>query len=88
MATTTRTVHARQGDTLDLLLHRHTGRTAGTTEATLAANPGLAGRGPILPMGTLIELPDVAPQPTTSIWLSSNRACPAKSTASSKICRE
>ena len=24
---TTRTVHARQGDTLDALLHRHTGRT-------------------------------------------------------------
>lgn len=53
---TTRTVHARQGDTLDLLLHRHTGRTAGNTEATLAANRHIAALGPILPMGTPVQI--------------------------------
>ena len=57
---------ANQGDTLDDVCWRHYGRSSGVVEAVLAANPGLAGRGPILPMGTLIELPDVAPQPTTS----------------------
>ena len=56
--TTPRTVYARQGDTLDLLLHRHTGQTAGNTEATLAANPGLADLGDVLPHGTAIEIPD------------------------------
>lgn len=62
MATTPRTVHARQGDTLDQLLHRHTGRTAGTTEATLAANPGLAALGPVLPIGTPVRITE-APAP-------------------------
>ena len=51
-----RTVYARQGDTLDLLLHRHTGQTAGNTEATLAANPGLADLGAVLPMGTAVQI--------------------------------
>ena len=38
-------VHAHQGDTLDALLWRHTGRTAALVEATLLANPGLADLG-------------------------------------------
>lgn len=51
-------VHAHQGDTLDCLLWRHTGRTAALVEATLLANPGLADLGDVLPHGTAIEIPD------------------------------
>jgi len=60
MATETRT---RQGDTVDLIAWRHYGRTAGTTEQLLDANPGLADHGPLLPTGTLVQLPDAAPAP-------------------------
>ena len=55
-STQSRTVYARQGDTLDLLLHRHTGRTAGNTEATLAANRHLGQLGAVLPMGTAVQI--------------------------------
>lgn len=54
-------VIAQQGDTLDLLCHRHLGRTAGVVEAALDANRGLAALGPVLPMGTAVELPDSLP---------------------------
>jgi phage tail protein X len=42
------------------------------TEAVLAANPGLAGKGLILPLGTVITMPEIA-RPTTqrpliSLW--------------------
>lgn len=60
---TAATVLARQGDTLDALLHRHTGRTAANTEATLAANPGLADLGAVLPVGTAVRIV-IAPQQT------------------------
>ena len=49
-----------EGDTLDLICWRELGRTAGVVEAALEANPGLADRGPILPRGTPVVLPDVA----------------------------
>lgn len=51
---------ALQGETVDALCLRVLGRTAGVTEAVLAANPGLADLGPVLPMGQLVQLPDVA----------------------------
>lgn len=54
------TVRANQGETLDLLCYRVFGRTAGVTEAALEANTGLADMGPVLPMGTLVNLPDPA----------------------------
>jgi phage tail protein X len=60
-------VVAHQGDTLDLLCQRHLGRTAGVTEAALAMNPGLAAKGPVLPMGTEVTLPDAAPAAETKI---------------------
>lgn len=64
-------LRAQQGDTLDLILHRHYGYTAGITEQVLALNPGLAERGPILPMGSLITLPDAPTQaaaPLIQLW--------------------
>lgn len=56
-------LRANQGDTVDALCWRHYGRTAGVTEAVLEANPGLADNGPIIPQGTLVLMPDEAPQP-------------------------
>lgn len=50
---------ARQGETLDALCLRVLGRTAGVTEAAMEANPGLADLGPILPQGTVVNLPAV-----------------------------
>ncbi|AXE32227.1 phage tail protein [Chromobacterium phragmitis] len=60
-------VAARQGDTVDLICHRHYGRTAGVTEAVYAANPSLADIGPTLPIGTPVNLPDLTTQPAEAI---------------------
>ncbi|WP_039057032.1 tail protein X [Enterobacter sp. Bisph1] len=64
-------VQTQQGDTLDLLCLRYYGRTASVVEAVLAANPGLAELGVILPYGTTVSLPDVQTQPvkeTVNLW--------------------
>jgi len=37
---------------------RRAGRLAGYVEATLDTNPGLAALGPILPLGTVVDLPE------------------------------
>ncbi|MBC2659705.1 tail protein X [Pseudomonas sp. MSSRFD41] len=58
-------LRAQQNDTVDAVCWRHYGRTAGVTEAVLEANPGLADRGPILPQGLAVLMPDTqttAPQ--------------------------
>ncbi|MDO6525446.1 tail protein X [Motilimonas sp. 1_MG-2023] len=54
-------IRAQQGDTLDAICQRYYGRTAAVTEAVLEQNHGLAELGPMLPQGTIIELPDIAP---------------------------
>lgn len=56
------TLRTVQGDTVDAVVWRHYGRTAGLVERVLDANPGLADLGPVLPSGTLINLPAAAPQ--------------------------
>ncbi|QRQ88517.1 tail protein X [Cupriavidus oxalaticus] len=56
-------VRTVQGDTVDSVCQRIYGRTAGVTEAVFEANPGLADLGPVLPHGTVIDLPDTPPQP-------------------------
>ena len=53
-------VAAHQGDTVELICHRHLRRTD-IVVGVLEANPGLAALGPILPMGTEVVLPDRAP---------------------------
>lgn len=57
-------IRARQGDTLDAICWRYYGRTAGCVEALLDANQGIASHGPVLPMGTLVTLPDTPPAQT------------------------
>ncbi|HAV1681000.1 TPA: phage tail protein [Enterobacter hormaechei subsp. steigerwaltii] len=62
---------AQQGDTLDTICARYYGRTEGVFEKVLAANPGLAELGVVLPHGTLVELPDVLSSPVTetiNLW--------------------
>lgn len=64
-------VRTQQYDTVDALCWRHYGRTQGLTEIVLAANPGLAERGPVLPHGLAVELPDIvapATVQTVQLW--------------------
>ena len=60
------TVRSQQGDTVDAICQRHFGYTQNVTEATLTLNPHLASKGPVLPLGTTVILPDVAPAPARS----------------------
>lgn len=64
-------IRALQGDTLDAICARYYGRTQGVFESVLAANPGLAELGAVLPHGTAVEMPDVQSSPvkeTVSLW--------------------
>lgn len=66
-------VIAHQHDTLDALLWRHLGRTAGVVERLLDAQPGLADLGVVLPHGAAVDIPDAArpgPQdvPMIQLW--------------------
>lgn len=67
-------VMAVQGDTLDALCWRYLGRTQGVVEATLELNPGLADAGPVLPVGTWVELARptqvaaTSSRPTVNLW--------------------
>ena len=51
-----------EGDMVDEICKAHYGSEA-MTEAVYEANPGLAARGPILPKGVEITLPEQAPAP-------------------------
>lgn len=59
-------ITASQGDTLDELLWRERGLGADALDAVLAANPGLADLGDILPIGTPILIPAIA-APTVQV---------------------
>ena len=62
----------RQGETVDAACFTHYGRSARVVEAVLAANPGLAGLGATLPLGTQIHMPDLpsvsAERRLISLW--------------------
>ncbi len=53
-------IHARQGDTLDQLIHRDRGLGPEALGDVLAANPGLAQLGSVLPAGTPVTIPEAA----------------------------
>jgi phage tail protein X len=55
-----KTVTTKQGDTVDMVAWRVRGRTDGVTEAILDANPGVASVGAVLPMGTVLVVPEAA----------------------------
>ncbi|ABB56784.1 tail protein X [Synechococcus elongatus] len=54
----------RQFDEIDEICWRYYGRTEGTVEPVLEANPGLSDMLPILPGDVAIDLPEL-PEPTT-----------------------
>ncbi|CQJ13588.1 tail protein X [Yersinia enterocolitica] len=56
---------AQQYDTVDAMCWRYYGRTEGVTEKVLAANPGLADIGPVLPHGYPVEMPELSAATTT-----------------------
>lgn len=59
-------IFAQQGDTLDALLWRERGLSATDAVAVLEANPGLADRGVVLPLGTPVDVSTIAaPAPRT-----------------------
>ena len=53
---------AQGGDMLDLIAHRHYGTVAAVRHIQ-AANPELAGSGPVLAAGTRVRLPTLATTP-------------------------
>lgn len=60
-----------QGDTVDMICRRAYGDESGFVEVVLENNPGLADIGPILPIGTMVNLPDLvrpAELSTVSLW--------------------
>ncbi|KIC09819.1 P2-like protein prophage tail protein X-like protein [Leisingera sp. ANG-M1] len=63
---------SKEGDTVDEIVWRHYGsHVAGALETVLEANPGLADHGPFLPLGTLVQLPEIeVPKEaeTVSLW--------------------
>lgn len=66
-------VYAVQGDTVDALCWRELGATQGVVEAVYELNRGLAAKGPTLPQGTPVQIPDrstiAAPVlPTVQLW--------------------
>lgn len=55
----------KDGDMADAIAWNYYGTRDGqATEQLLAANPGLADYGPLLPAGVTITLPDITPQST------------------------
>lgn len=62
----------RQGDTVDKVCWQRYGQTSGMVEKVLNANPHLSRLGPVLPVGTTIELPEVPTtyeqKPTINLW--------------------
>jgi phage tail protein X len=68
MTTTYKTV---DGDMLDEIVQRFYRATDGFLEQVLALNPGIAARGPRLPAGLTVRLPDakpVASPQTVELW--------------------
>ncbi|MDR5883603.1 tail protein X [Caballeronia sp. LZ032] len=59
-------VTTQQGDTVDALCWRVYGRTDGTVEAVLEANAGLADLGLVLPLGTVVDMPELSTVESTT----------------------
>ena len=61
-----------QSEMVDAICRRTYGDESGYTEQVLAANPGLAALAPVLPIGTVLTLPDLTKAadvvPVVSLW--------------------
>jgi phage tail protein X len=65
------TYTTKTGDMLDKVCWDYYGARAGAYEKVLAANPTLARRGPVLPAGLVLVMPDIPAQEqagTISLW--------------------
>lgn len=58
MSNMSQTYITRQGDVVDALVHAYYGGQKGLLEQVLNANPGLAAKGEVLPVGIKIIFPD------------------------------
>jgi phage tail protein X len=61
----------KSGEMLDSICHQYYQGRPGATEQVLAANPGLAKLGPILPASTVVFMPKLAAavdDSTVSLW--------------------
>ncbi len=62
----------RDGDVLDAICAKHYNDTPHRVEDVIAANPGLAALGPVLPSGVIIKLPEIEDtaqeRPTIRLW--------------------
>lgn len=71
-ARSTTTYTTKQGEMVDAICQRHYGRTKDVTEMVLAANPGLAAMGPVLPFATRVVLPAMQEKtrrrPLVGLW--------------------
>ncbi len=61
-----RTEPANDGETLDALVWRTTGRGSAAIAQVLAANPGLAAQARVMPAGLEVTIPDAALAPPTA----------------------
>ena len=60
-----------QGDMVDIICRKTYGDESGYVEQVLEANQGLAAKGPVLPVGTVVNLPElevVQTIPVISLW--------------------
>lgn len=58
---------SKEGDTLDFIVWKQYGTTEnGIVEKVLSANRGLSDKGPIIPTGTLITLPEIKAEQITT----------------------
>ncbi len=57
----------REDDMVDRIVREQYGAETPYTESVLAANPGLAQKGPYLPAGLVIDLPELEQQPTVEV---------------------
>lgn len=68
-----RQIRSIQNDNLDAICYRYFGYSSGALEAICEINPQLMGK-PILPVGTLVNLPDAnqsaatVAQDTVQLW--------------------
>lgn len=60
----------KDGELLDEICLHYYGQASGAVEQVLAANPGLASLGPILPLGTKLALPelDISDDAQVNLW--------------------
>lgn len=59
----------KTGDMVDQICRNHYGSDPHSVEAVYDSNPGLAGHGPVLPAGVVIDLPDAQPAEPQTIRL-------------------